>query len=213
VQREAGPGNGSADGRRQAADRRQETGGRQVAGGSLWHSTQALLRGVRRAPGCIVWLSVCLHLSTYTLCPRGRRTQAARHRQQQAEAAPTAHVTGAGRSISRLVVLSAIMLYTTYVDRRSRRSRACRGVGGAGADVDAGADVFMAPSPPLARAMLELEHCHGGASPPSQPAIPASILIRFAHRQLTPSQESRAMRGTRLRWPSAVCGIRQPGIG
>jgi hypothetical protein len=174
VQREAGPGNGSADGRRQAADRRQETGGRQVAGGSLWHSTQALLRGVRRAPGCIVWLSVCLHLSTYTLCPRGRRTQAARHRQQQAEAAPTAHVTGAGRSISRLVVLSAFMLHTTYVDRRSRRSRACRAVGGAGADVDADADVFMAPSPPWhepcwswsTAMVVPARH----PSPPSQPA-------------------------------------------
>jgi hypothetical protein len=171
VQREAGPGNGSADGRRQAADRRQETGGRQVAGGSLWHSTQALLRGVRRAPGCIVWLSVCLHLSTYTLCPRGRRTQAARHRQQQAEAAPTAHVTGAGRSISRLVVLSVIVLYhvrrqtvtsqqsmSSRGRRRRRRGRGRRRVHG------------PLPPSPLARAMLELEHCHGGASPPSQPA-------------------------------------------
>jgi hypothetical protein len=72
VQGEAGPGNGSADGRRQAADRRQETGDRQVAGGSLWHSTQALLRGVRLAPGCIVWLPVCLHLSTQGSKARGR---------------------------------------------------------------------------------------------------------------------------------------------
>jgi hypothetical protein len=34
--------------------------------------------------------------------------------------------------------------------------------------------------------MLELEHCPG-ASLPSQPATPASILIRFAHRQLANS--------------------------
>jgi hypothetical protein len=198
VQREAGPGNGSADGRRQAADRRQETGGRQVAGGSLWHSTQALLRGVRRAPGCIVWLPVCLHLSTYTLCPRGRRTQAGSSRQRPRRQ----HTSQVQAEVFLVSSCYQPSWYTTYVDRRSRRSRARRAVGGAGADVDADADVFMAPPPGTS-------HAGAGALPWCQPAIPASILIRFAHRQLANSHpEPRVTCNEGHPPPLAVCRLR-----
>jgi hypothetical protein len=198
-----------------AAGSRQETGDRRQAGGgrqSVAFDTGPF-KGSEAGPrlhSLAICLSTPVYLhalspgAAYASCPppaaagRGRADRT-RHRRRQ-------KYFSSRRAISLHVAYHVRRQTVTSQQSMSSRGRRRRGRG-------RGRRRVHGPLPPLARAMLELEHCHGGASPPSQPAIPASILIRFAHRQLTPSQESRAMRGTRPRWPSAVCGIRQPGIG
>jgi hypothetical protein len=203
-----------------AAGSRQETGDRRQAGGGRQSvaSDTGPLKGSEAGPGCIVWLPVCLHLSTqgskaeavcylhalspgaaYASCPppaaAGRgRADSTRHRRRQKYFSPRRAIGHHVVYHVRRQTVTSQQSVSSRGRRRRRRGRRRRRVHG--------------PLPPLARAMLELEHCHG-ASLPSQPAIPASILIRFAHRQLANSPpEPRVTCNEGHPPPLAVCRLR-----
>jgi hypothetical protein len=156
-----------------AAGSRQETGDRRQAGGgrqSVAFDTGPF-KGSEAGPR-LHSLATCLSTSVYPgeRAARGHVLHALSPGAAYARCPPPV-AAGRGRADStrhrrRQKCFSSCYRRAYHVRTRSRRSRACQALGGADADADADADVFM-PSP-LARAMLELEHCHGASPHPSQ---------------------------------------------